>query len=127
MSQKGRDGLRKLCKTQNMQLFDINILSSRIELGLWEIAIYSPLDILRKKLHEDKQQEFDETVKRFDLDIPNFEHGIDTLKSIYSSLKDKPWVVRAIDELCITYLSSLIVLCRYEAVGIALEKMKEVA
>ena len=126
MSIKGREDLRQICKTQNKLIFNIFILSSRLEIGLWNRAIYSPLDLLRQMDHVDKQQEFDETLKRFDLEIPNFEQAINlqVLKSIYSTLDGLPWVKRALDEICITYLSILIVFCRYEAFTVAYEKIK---
>lgn len=61
-----------------------------------------------------RDQEFDETIKRFDLDIPNFEEVITlgVLESIYPELDSQPWVKRALDECCICYASILIVLGR---------------
>ena len=89
MGQKGRCYLRKLCQVLNKTGFDVAVFSSRIEVGVWRPAVYSPLDLLDVEPCKEILEDFDhqDIIQRFEQDRLNFNQVLDitTLISLYNN------------------------------------------
>jgi hypothetical protein len=98
----------------NKTHFNVSVKSSRIEQGIWIPAVYSPLHLLEVGRSDDIDDNFDyeDTLVRMEIDIPNMYEclNFNILKSLYQNFDKCPWVIRYIDECCITNCSILIVL-----------------